>query len=453
MKKFVFASVLALASVSLLSPPAMHAQDSDQITIKDPTEYNAYTTAITQTDAKAQVAALETFLQNYPQSVVKKAVLVLLLDTYFQKLQDPDHTLSAASRVLQLDPSNSEAILFSVVIKKSQCQHSVDPKTGSLTDPQPCDDAVALAQKGLTLTKPAGTPDADWKKYTDAALPIFHSTIATASAYKKDFKTAIAEYRAELMLYTDDQSKTAGLSDTLQLAQAYVQPGPSKDLVQASWFYARVWDYAPDAFKGKIEPELERWYKKYHGGLDGLDDLKKKAAVTTFPPGTFKIDPAKTPAEQIHATLVTTTDWNTLALEDKETVLAVGSQEDRDKLWALMKDKQTPVPGVVISATASVINIAVTADAKDAKIADFVVNLKTPLADKEIPKAGDEFKLQPAAELDATYDSYTQIPATDTSAASAQIVLKDGSIQEAEKKKPATPAHKPSAAHHTPAAH
>ena len=64
MKKFVLASVLALASISLLSPPAMHAQDSDQITIKDSTEYNAYTTATTQTDPKVLAAALESFLQN-----------------------------------------------------------------------------------------------------------------------------------------------------------------------------------------------------------------------------------------------------------------------------------------------------------------------------------------------------------------------------------------------------
>jgi len=447
MKKLVFASVLALASVSLLSPPAMHAQDSDQITIKDPTEYNAYTTATTQTDPKAKAAALESFLQNYPQSVVKKAVLDMLLDTY-QALGDADHQLSAANRILQLDPNNSKAILYSVLIKKVQCQRSADPKTGALADPQPCDDAIALAQKGLGLTKPASTPEADWKKLTDFAYPTYHSTIASASGLKKDFKTAIAEYRAELMLYTDDQSKTAGLSDTLKLAEAYVQPGPSKDPVQACWFYSRVWDYAPAQYKAQIEPELERAYRKYHGGLDGLDDLKKQAAATTFPPGTLNIAKAKTPAELIHATLVSTSDWNTLALEDKETVLAVGSQEDRDKLWALMKGKQTQVPGVVISATASVINVAVTSDARDAKIADFVVNMKTALTDKETPKAGDEFKAQPAAELDATYDSYTQIPATDTTAASAQIVLKDGAIQPAEKKKP-VPAHKPAAGHHT----
>jgi hypothetical protein len=44
--------------------------------------------------------------------------------------------------------------------------------------------------------------------------------------------------------------------------------------------------------------------------------------------------------------------------------------------------------------------------------------------------------------LDATYDSYTQIPATDTMGQTAQIALKDGFVQP-EKKKAAPPVHKP----------
>jgi len=48
--------------------------------------------------------------------------------------------------------------------------------------------------------------------------------------------------------------------------------------------------------------------------------------------------------------------------------------------------------------------------------------------------------------LDAVYDSFTQIPATDTTAQAAQIVLRDG-VLVPEKKKPAAPAHKPAAGH------
>jgi tetratricopeptide (TPR) repeat protein len=516
MKKFVFAYAIALVSICLLTAPMLRAQD---ITIKDPAEFNAYQFAASQTDAKTKASQLENFLQSYPQSVVKNSVLDQLMDTY-QGIGDNDKALGAATRLLQVDPNNMKAVFISVYIKKNQC--------GKTQDAQTCDDAASLARKGLLLPKPAATSDADWKKLTGATFPAFHSAIALDDAVsKKDYKAAIDEYKAELMLYTDDQSKSIGLPDTLQLAQAYVQPGAAKDLVQAIWFYSRVWDFAPPAYKAKIEPELERWYKKYHGALDGLDAIKTQAAASTFPPGTLTIALAKTPAEQIHDLLATTPDPAKMALADKETVLAVGSKEDADKMWALLKDQITPIPGIVIDtaigsikvivtqgagkptdfvvnlkapissadkgktlpaegadlsaqkafilasviaadtdrltalfsddakpvtkivieAPVSVIKMAVTQDAKDAKTADFIVNLKEPLADKEVPAAGFTYGIQPAAELNGTYDTYTQIPATATTTQAALIVLRDGFIQPETKKKPVPAAHKPAAGH------
>jgi hypothetical protein len=301
MKKLVFKSVMALAGISLVVAPMLRAQDS--IIIKNPAEFNAYQMASTQNDAKTKATQLEGFLKTYPQSVVKKAVLDSLIDIY-QGLNDADNELSAASRLIQVDPNNMKGTFYSAILKKGQCAKTQDV--------QVCDDAAALAQKGLTLAKPDDTSDSDWKKLTGGTYPAFHSIIALDYAIsKKDFKAAIAEYRAELMLYTDEQSKTMGLPDTLQLAQAYLQPG-AVDLTQAIWFYARVWNYVPPAFKAKIEPDLERYYQRYHGNLNGLDDVKTQAAATTFPPATFAITPAPTPAEQIHALLASTPNLNVL---------------------------------------------------------------------------------------------------------------------------------------------
>jgi tetratricopeptide (TPR) repeat protein len=441
MKKIVFASVMALASMSLVGTPALCAQDQNgTISIKDPAEFNSYQMFSTQTDPKAKAAAGESFLTQYPQSIVKNAVLDTLIDLYLQ-LGEADKALSAASRLLQVDPNNMKALFISVNLKKQQCAKTSDGQT--------CDDAAALAQKGLQATKPAAVADADWKKQTDVAFPLFHSAMALDDALsKKDFKAAQAEYTSELKLFSDDQSKTAGLNDTLLLAQAYSQPGSTQNLPQAVWFYARVWDFAPANYKSQIEPKLEYYYKKYHGGLDGLDALKQQAQASVFPPGTFSLTPAKSPQEQIHDLLATTPDLTTLALADKETVLAFGAKEDADKLWSLLQGKQTPVPGIVISADANQIKVAVTQDAKDAKVPDFIVNLKEPLKDAELKlyQPGFEFKTQPSAELDGTYDTYTQVPGTDTTAQSAQIVLKDAFVQPEKKK---TPAHKPAAAHHT----
>src|ERR1700739_3997188 len=103
MKKIVFASVMALAGVSLVAPTLRAQDNSGTIQIKDPAEYNAYQMFSTQTDPKAKAAAGESFLTQYPQSVVKTAVLDSLIDAYYQQLQSPDQTLSAASRLLQVD--------------------------------------------------------------------------------------------------------------------------------------------------------------------------------------------------------------------------------------------------------------------------------------------------------------------------------------------------------------
>jgi tetratricopeptide (TPR) repeat protein len=448
MKKFIFASALALAVSAFVVSPVLRAQD---ISIKDQAEFNAYQNAASQSDPKAKAAAYEQFLTQYPQTVAKQSVLNELVGIYWG-LQDADHTLSAASRVLQVDPSNAQAILYSVIIKKGQCAKTSDAQT--------CDDAAALAQKGLTLTKPASMSDADWQKVQHVGGPYFHSTIALDDVIsKKDYKGAQAEYTAELKLDTDDESKSSGLNDTLLLAQAYSQPGSGQDLKEAIWFYARVWAFAPAQYKAQIEPKLEYFYKKFHGGLDGLDAIKQQAAASVFPPGTINITPAKSPAEQIHDLVASTPDLNTLALEDKETILALGSKTvtnpdgtvvtgDADKMWAVLKDKNTGIPGVVIAVTANQVKLAVTQDAKDSKLADFIINLKTPLTDAQLKlyPVGFEFKAAPEAEIAGTFDSYTQVAATDTTSAGAQIIMREGEIIPAEKKK--APVHKPSPAHH-----
>ncbi len=104
-----------------------------------------------------------------------------------------------------------KAIFISVYLKKAQCGKSLDRVRECATDPQTCDDAAALAQKGLAAPKPAGTSDDDWKKMTAGAYPIFHSAIAFDDAVsKKDFEGAIKEYTTELMLYPPDACTTAG---------------------------------------------------------------------------------------------------------------------------------------------------------------------------------------------------------------------------------------------------
>ena len=382
MKKLVLASAMALVSIAFVTASTLRAQD---LTIQDPAEFNAYQQASTQTSPAAKATALESFLTAYPQTVVKKAVLDQLIDAY-QATGDTDKVLSAATRLLQVDPNNPKALFDSVYLKKSACQKSIDPTTGDLKDAQSCDDAAALAQKGLTAPKPAGMADADFKKLTDATYPIYHSAIALDDVLsKKDDKSAINEYKTELMLYPQDATKTGpGLVDTLSLAEVYAKPD-ARDMVLACWFYARAWDFAPAAYKAQIEPKLEYWYKRFHGTLDGadaiktqIDAIKAQAQATLFPPSSFTIEPAPTPDKLAHAALVGG-DPMKLNLEDKEFILSNGTKDDASKLWDLLKDQLTPVPGIVIEDPVNAIAISATVGTV-VKPTDYTVALAKPMA-------------------------------------------------------------------------
>jgi len=537
MNKLVFASAMALAGMCLVSTPALQAH-GQTIQIQDPAEFNSYQNATTQNDPAQKCSALESFLRTYPQSTAKLAALGQMMDCYGQTNQ-MDNLLSAATRLLQIDPNNPQAIFVSVYVKKTQCGKALDP-SGSSTDPQTCDDAAALARRGLAVAKPAGMSDADWKTLIANYYPIFHSAIALDDMVaKNDPAGAIKEYTAELMLFSPGDCAKPGqcLIDTLQLANAYSRPGPSRDEVKAIWFYARAWDFAPPAYQTQIEPQLDYRYKHYHGMLDGeaavtqqINTIKGKAQATLFPPADFTIAPAPSAQELADKyCAVSPDDLKKLALGDKEFILANASKECTDRLWGAMKDQPTPVPGNVISDPATVlkitattaaspkpkefvvkltnsvacsaapvapgelkikeaqdyilangvkadtdalgevltatpahlhkltvepavtaINVAVTQDAKDNRSADFIVNLKEPLSCKEAPASGSILGLQPAVELDGTYDTYTKVPAATGSAGSAaEIVLRDGFVQEEKK---AGPVHhapvKPAAGHH-----
>jgi hypothetical protein len=510
MKKLVFASMMALASTGLMLAPALLAQQEQpkSLSIQNPAEYNDYEMFSTQQNAKAKADAGEEFLKKYPQSIAKQTVLQQTMEAY-EQTGDLDGALSAATRLLQVDPNNLEAIYVSVSIKKAQCAKTSDAQT--------CDDAAALAQKGLQVTKPAAMADDEWQKLTAGAFPVFRSAIALDDWVKKDYKGSQDEYTDELKMYDDQQSKSAGLTDTLLLAQAYSMPGSSQNLPLACWLYARVWDFAPQAYKNQIEPKLEYYYKRFHGKLDGLDQLKQQAQASTFPPAGWTLTPAPSPQETIH-NLLQTTDPKTLALADKETILAMGAKPDADAMWAVLQGQQTQVPGTVLEANATsakivvtvighprpeefaseplkspmacsalpegeeaaagkdfitnsvtpddklsdllskegsrirhisivglvpTVKMAVTQDAKAAKVPDFIVNMKDPVSCKDIPAVGADFVSNPgAAELVGTYSTYRQVPATSTTSQAAEIVLSDGEVIPAEPAKKPTPVHR-----------
>jgi hypothetical protein len=399
------------------------AAQPGQITIKDPAEYNAYTNAIGQSTPAAKAAAIEAFLTQYPNSVVKTDLLEQLMVAY---QGDPVKMLGAADRLLAVDPGNLRALATSVYLEETQAHAKTNP-----ADAQPIlDKAAAQAQTGLSAAKPAAMADADYQKLKTATAPIFNSAIAQDDANKKDFAGAIAAYNSELKAYPDPTMTQAGpgLNDTYLLGQAYAQQTPP-DLKNAAWFLTRAAQFAPAQAKPQIEAAAEYFYKKYHGSMDGYPAVQALAKANLFPPADYNpsaAPPPPSPADLAAQTVASTPDLKTLSLADKEFILFNGKPEDAQKVWDTMKGTRVQVPGTVISATADSVQVAVTEDNKQSKKADFTINMKTPL--KVVPVIGA------TVSYDATFDSYTPNP--------PMITLADG---EPPAKAPA--AHRHTAAH------
>jgi hypothetical protein len=423
MKKVVFASMLVVASMVPAVAPYVVAQDqgsqSSQITIKDPAEYNAYTNAIGQSSPAAKAAAIEAFLQQYPNSVVKQEMLEQLVGAY-QATQDTAKTYDAAKRLLQVDPNDLRALTFVVYVDKAQANG----------DQAKLDEAAALAQRGLNAAKPASMGQADFDKLKAIATPIFYSAIASDDIAKKDYKGAIDALTAELKAVPPAQTaQQPSLADTYYLGTAYVQQDSKNpdNLKNGIWFLARAAQYLPDPYKTTAEKAAEYWYQKYHGSMDGFPQIQQLAHDNVFPPSSYNPTPAPpppSPQQLAHNAVAGTPDLKTLALTDKEFVLANGSPEDAQKVWAVLNGVTAEVPGTVVSATPESVQLAVSDDAKQSNKADFTINMKTPL--KEVPAPGTNVTYV------ATFDSYTQNP--------PMIIMKGGAP------KAAAPVHRPT--HH-----
>jgi hypothetical protein len=123
--------------------------------------------------------------------------------------------------------------------------------------------------------------------------------------------------------------------------------------------------------------------------------------------------------------IASTPDLATLAVSDKEFILANGKPEDAAKVWDTIKGKSVQFPDTtVISVTDTALLVAVSDDAVQSKTPDFTFQLAAPL--KTPPAAGAKVTVS------GTYASYTPSP--------IMITMSDGAV--VEKKAPAkAPVH------------
>src|ERR1700728_2638245 len=126
MKKGVLASLLAVAGALPLASLAYAQQAASGGIQMSQDEYAAYNKANTATTAADKAAAFEAYLKAYPNSAVKADVLNQILYNDSQ-VGDQTAILSAADRLLAVDPNNLRALVFEIFYHRQEADKLTDP--------------------------------------------------------------------------------------------------------------------------------------------------------------------------------------------------------------------------------------------------------------------------------------------------------------------------------------
>src|SRR5258708_23341725 len=114
MRKVLVTIVLALITAAMAQ-----GQATEKKQIKDQAEYNTYIAALNTQDPAAKAAAMEAFVKQYPQSVVKMDALDLAMAGY-QASNNLAKVEEIANQILQLNPNHIRALALMTAISRAK---------------------------------------------------------------------------------------------------------------------------------------------------------------------------------------------------------------------------------------------------------------------------------------------------------------------------------------------
>jgi hypothetical protein len=404
--------------------PAGQSGQSSQAApeIKDPAEYNAYIGAFNQQDPNAKVSALEAFLTQYPNSVMKTTALELLMATY-QQTGNQAKVVDTAKRLLTVDQCNLRALALLTFLSRQG--------VASGQSPQELGDLTQYSGKGLeclqTAQKPAGMSDADFDKLKKQVELIFNGGAGFAALQNKDYAKAQQNLKAAVDQEPND------LQNVYPLAMSYLTASPP-DTLNGLFYIARSVSLAPATAKPQIQTYGQKVYKNYHGSEDGWTDYALPTAQSnTSPPADWGTKITKyvppTPAQQAHGIVDGKTPdqiKSQLGFGDWELVLSAGEPADQDLVWNAIKGVPLQMEGKVIAVNSPTeLLIAGSEDDIEANRADITLTMSGPIPAARLPKVGDTF------DFEGTPASYTATP--------FMMMMSDGKLL----KKAGEPAKKP----------
>jgi hypothetical protein len=388
MKKSLIVLLLAAVSVAAQSAPGGQQQpapgaaapgEQQKKTIQDPNEYNAYVAAVNATDPAQKAQMMESYLQTYPNSVMKEDGLELLLKTY-QQLNNAPQMKAAAQRVLQVNPNNLTALVVITYLDHTQALAGGADAATALQESGQFGARCIEAMK--TAAKPEGTSDEQWTTTKNSFRSICMGAVGHAALQAKDYPTAQANLKEVVAVQPTD------VTTIYQLALAYLSPKPP--VVEGLFWIARA---AALANNPQLLAYAKNQYAHYHGGADGFDALLAAAKDSPTLPAGFTVAPAPSPADQAADMLKKSTPEK-LSFAEWQFILTSGNKEASDQVWTAIKGKPVQLVASVVQATRDSLKLAGSADDIEAKKADITLTMKEPLAAARVPKPGAQLVIQ-----------------------------------------------------------
>ena len=375
--------IFMLASMMLVSFNA----SAQQKQIKDQAEYAAYMAALGEPDPVKKAAAMEAFVQQYPQSVVKLDALEQAMAAY-QQLGNTSKVLAMARRIVEVVPDHIRALAVLVMLDRAQA---------TAGDEAARKEGCFYSERGIQVLsiwqKPVDTADADFATLRKQLGVIFFGGSGFCALQAKAYLVARDAYTKSVEL------DPTNLQDIYQLAISDLETSPID--VNGLWYCARAIRVAQlaknSAAANGIETYCKAKYKRYHGGEDGWDQLAAGVTSQNALPAGFAVKAAPTPAD-LAVQAVQDNKPEDLSFSDKEFILGYhdvspANADAADKVWASIQTMQKngaarlEIPMKVISANADSIDGAISDDNQAANKADIHVIMEKPMPNPPSAKA------------------------------------------------------------------
>lgn len=410
------------AQAGQAADPAQTGAAPQKKEIKDQAEYSAYISAIQQQDPNAKASALEGFIQQYPNSVVKVDAMEALMGAY-QQLGNAGKLTDTAQRIVQVQANHVPSLAVLSAVRRGEGLAQTNQQQATALLVQARDFATRGVQALQSWPKPEGVDQAAFDKQKRDLGGLFQGTIGLANASENNFQGAVEPLRAAVEANPMDFHTVYWLGRSL----LELKPAQNQNQIAGIFFVTRAAALLQGASQQQMLKYARSRYSIFHGGEDGFEQVMQAASQNPLPPQGFSIQPGPTPAEQ--AAKMAAKPANQLSFDEFEFIFQNATPADAEKVWNAIKGKPIAFQAKVVEATPETLRVAATYENAQKNVADVTITMTDAIPAKMMPRVGAD------ATVTGTPVSYTAEP--------FMITMDNGKMAVIKGTAPATPTKAP----------